>query len=332
MNEHIPGGRAGDWLSWHFDILAQGANLQNSKTPLRSPTPIPPFSQKSQFPQGTPYYLSPEICTERLYSFASDMWALGCVLFELTALHVPFEAQHIARLASCISFDSEPPSLGLRQYEGIHLSSLLLSVQKWPCLRTAARLYEYVVLYWYNLILYDYVLWFVLCPYALLLWACPPVLQKSEVYGTLKKTRNGLWSPVVQFSRRDLCFRVVWCRALCFLWCLRFGTPLFLRTTFSHNRKAPYYNVKNMTKAITCAAQHTCTFDVQKSGDVVDTLWHMYVFNQANHYGVALYLRECVCLLRILECMSVSMLCISFVNWAGICTCMLFCSLRVLAC
>lgn len=26
---------------------------------------------------GTPYYLSPEICTDSLYSFASDMWALG---------------------------------------------------------------------------------------------------------------------------------------------------------------------------------------------------------------------------------------------------------------
>lgn len=52
---------------------------------------------------GTPYYLSPEICTRRLYSFASDMWALGCVVFELTALHVPFEAQHITSLIKKIT-------------------------------------------------------------------------------------------------------------------------------------------------------------------------------------------------------------------------------------
>jgi NIMA (never in mitosis gene a)-related kinase len=44
---------------------------------------------------GTPYYFSPEICTEKLYSFASDVWALGCVLYEMAALRVPFEAQNI---------------------------------------------------------------------------------------------------------------------------------------------------------------------------------------------------------------------------------------------
>merc|ERR1719476_1256008 len=35
---------------------------------------------------GTPYYLSPEICMERPYTFSSDIWALGCVLYELGAL------------------------------------------------------------------------------------------------------------------------------------------------------------------------------------------------------------------------------------------------------
>jgi len=47
---------------------------------------------------GTPYYFSPEICHERLYSFASDIWALGCILYELLALRVPFEAQNILGL------------------------------------------------------------------------------------------------------------------------------------------------------------------------------------------------------------------------------------------
>eukprot|EP00929_Paragymnodinium_shiwhaense_P024327 TRINITY_DN15003_c0_g1_i1.p1 TRINITY_DN15003_c0_g1~~TRINITY_DN15003_c0_g1_i1.p1 ORF type:complete len:525 (-),score=114.26 TRINITY_DN15003_c0_g1_i1:390-1964(-) len=41
---------------------------------------------------GTPYYISPEICTEGLYSFASDVWALGCIFFELMTLRVPFDA------------------------------------------------------------------------------------------------------------------------------------------------------------------------------------------------------------------------------------------------
>jgi len=32
---------------------------------------------------GTPYYLSPEMCEEKPYNEKSDMWALGCVLYEM---------------------------------------------------------------------------------------------------------------------------------------------------------------------------------------------------------------------------------------------------------
>merc|ERR1719183_3255739 len=52
---------------------------------------------------GTPYYLSPEICQEKPYSFASDVWALGCVLYELAALRVPFDAQNIQGLVQKIT-------------------------------------------------------------------------------------------------------------------------------------------------------------------------------------------------------------------------------------
>lgn len=41
---------------------------------------------------GTPYYLSPEICQRRPYNQKSDMWAVGCVLYELCALTHPFQA------------------------------------------------------------------------------------------------------------------------------------------------------------------------------------------------------------------------------------------------
>ncbi|VDD75441.1 unnamed protein product [Mesocestoides corti] len=35
---------------------------------------------------GTPYYLSPEICENKPYNNKSDIWAMGCVLYELTTL------------------------------------------------------------------------------------------------------------------------------------------------------------------------------------------------------------------------------------------------------
>lgn len=43
---------------------------------------------------GTPYYLSPELCEERPYNAKSDVWALGCVLYELCTLKPPFDAQN----------------------------------------------------------------------------------------------------------------------------------------------------------------------------------------------------------------------------------------------
>jgi NIMA (never in mitosis gene a)-related kinase len=43
---------------------------------------------------GTPYYLSPELCEDKPYNEKSDVWALGCVLYELASLRHPFEAQN----------------------------------------------------------------------------------------------------------------------------------------------------------------------------------------------------------------------------------------------
>ena len=47
---------------------------------------------------GTPYYLSPEMCEERPYNEKSDVWALGCVLYELCTQKYPFEANNQAAL------------------------------------------------------------------------------------------------------------------------------------------------------------------------------------------------------------------------------------------
>jgi NIMA (never in mitosis gene a)-related kinase len=43
---------------------------------------------------GTPYYLSPEMCEERPYNEKSDVWALGCVLYELCTFKPPFDAKN----------------------------------------------------------------------------------------------------------------------------------------------------------------------------------------------------------------------------------------------
>ncbi|CAE8582727.1 unnamed protein product [Polarella glacialis] len=51
---------------------------------------------------GTPYYLSPEVCQEKPYAWPSDIWAMGCILYELCALKVPFDAPNISGLVQKI--------------------------------------------------------------------------------------------------------------------------------------------------------------------------------------------------------------------------------------
>lgn len=48
---------------------------------------------------GTPYYLSPEIIEGRPYSFKSDIWSLGVMLYEMCALKPPFEGMNMHFLA-----------------------------------------------------------------------------------------------------------------------------------------------------------------------------------------------------------------------------------------
>ena len=43
---------------------------------------------------GTPYYLSPEICEEKPYNEKSDIWALGCILYECCTFKHPFNASN----------------------------------------------------------------------------------------------------------------------------------------------------------------------------------------------------------------------------------------------
>ncbi|XP_034433089.1 serine/threonine-protein kinase Nek9 isoform X1 [Hippoglossus hippoglossus] len=41
---------------------------------------------------GTPYYMSPELCQGSKYNFKSDIWAMGCVIFEVLTLTRTFDA------------------------------------------------------------------------------------------------------------------------------------------------------------------------------------------------------------------------------------------------
>ncbi|EHK18946.1 uncharacterized protein TRIVIDRAFT_158156 [Trichoderma virens Gv29-8] len=42
---------------------------------------------------GTPFYMSPEICAAEKYTLKSDIWSLGCIIYELCAREPPFNAK-----------------------------------------------------------------------------------------------------------------------------------------------------------------------------------------------------------------------------------------------
>ena len=51
---------------------------------------------------GTPYYMSPELINAERYSYPADVWAFGCVLFELLTLNRAFNADSFPQLAKAI--------------------------------------------------------------------------------------------------------------------------------------------------------------------------------------------------------------------------------------
>lgn len=58
---------------------------------------------------GTPYYASPEVWNDKPYSFKSDIWSLGCVLYEMAALRPPFKSSDMKGLFKKVTKAEYPP-------------------------------------------------------------------------------------------------------------------------------------------------------------------------------------------------------------------------------
>jgi len=77
---------------------------------------------------GTPYYLSPEIVQNKPYSFKSDIWSLGILLYEMCALKMPFDAQSLPMLSLKIIRGAYNPLPATLSKELRNLVSIMLAV------------------------------------------------------------------------------------------------------------------------------------------------------------------------------------------------------------
>jgi len=79
--------------------------------------------------------MSPELMQEKSYDSKSDIWALGCLIYELCALKPPFhEAKTHAELSICI-----------RYAENLLFHAVLNCFQEWPNTPSAKGLQPGVV-------------------------------------------------------------------------------------------------------------------------------------------------------------------------------------------
>ncbi|KAL4453143.1 hypothetical protein ABPG74_015374 [Tetrahymena malaccensis] len=58
---------------------------------------------------GTPYFMSPEVCSGENYGQKADIWAIGCTLYEMVMLKRPFDNDNLNILFNKIRFEPPPP-------------------------------------------------------------------------------------------------------------------------------------------------------------------------------------------------------------------------------
>lgn len=77
---------------------------------------------------GTPYYASPEVWKDRPYDSKSDIWSLGCVIYEVAALCPPFQATDMKGLYRKVTLGDFPAIPSIYSEDLTKLIRMLLKV------------------------------------------------------------------------------------------------------------------------------------------------------------------------------------------------------------
>ncbi|CAD6886423.1 unnamed protein product [Tilletia laevis] len=93
---------------------------------------------------GTPYYMSPELATGGPYDAKSDIWALGCIAYELCARKPPFDAANQADLTIKIKAGEVPhlPAQYSPELGKVIRAMLSLNPRSRPTTRQLLQVYQ----------------------------------------------------------------------------------------------------------------------------------------------------------------------------------------------
>jgi NIMA (never in mitosis gene a)-related kinase 1/4/5 len=77
---------------------------------------------------GTPYYASPEVWNDTPYNSKSDIWSLGCVLYETLTLYPPFRASDMNALYKRVvkGHYDDPPEIYSRDLKRLINSMIMV--------------------------------------------------------------------------------------------------------------------------------------------------------------------------------------------------------------
>ena len=78
---------------------------------------------------GTPYFASPEIWEDKPYNFKSDIWSIGCILYQMAGLKMPFQGKNIKEVYFNLKNVNIQPLPGIYSPDIINMVKKLLKLK-----------------------------------------------------------------------------------------------------------------------------------------------------------------------------------------------------------